>query len=140
MPSPASLRRREYYGFPGNHFWRLIAHVLERETPTTYSGKKRMLREGRVALWDTIRSCRREGALDSRIKDIVPNDIPGLLGRFPEIRRVFVNGRKAQETLRRYHGPRIAVPVSYLPSSSPANAGISLARKRVLWSALRNAL
>ncbi len=99
-----------------------------------------MLREGRIALWDTIRSCRRKGALDSRIKDVVPNDIPGLLGRFPGIRAVFVDGRKAQETLRRCYDQRIALPVSYLPSTSPANAGISSARKRALWSVLRKAL
>ncbi len=24
MPGPVALKRQEYYGFPGNHFWKII--------------------------------------------------------------------------------------------------------------------
>ncbi len=137
MPGPEALRRRQYYGFPGNQFWRLAADLLETPVPESYSAKVRMLRRGGIALWDTIQSCTRPGALDSRIRGARPNDIPGLLKRFPKIRSVFVNGRTAEAMLDRHHAGRIEVPAAYLPSSSPANAGISYAGKLRRWSKIK---
>lgn len=132
MPGPTALRRRQYYGFDGNHFWGIVAEVLGREKPTSYRDKVRMLREGGIALWDTLASCVRATALDSHIRHPKPNDVPGLLKRFPGIRAVFVNGRAAESYARRFFG---AVAVKRLPSTSPANASISYAKKRALWRA-----
>lgn len=137
MPGPEALRRRRYYGFPGNQFWSLAADLLGAPEPESYSAKVRMLRRGGIALWDTIQSCTRPGALDSGIRRARPNDIPGLLKRFPKIRAVFVNGRTAEAMLRRHHEGRIGVPAAYLPSSSPANAGISYAGKLRRWSRIK---
>lgn len=136
MPGPEALRRRQYYGFPGNHFWRLVADLLGIPKPESYAARVRMLRRAGIALWDTIASCRRATALDGHIRDAKPNDIPALLRRYPGIRAVFVNGRAAESVLRRHHGGRIARPVIYLPSSSPAHAGLPYARKLARWRAL----
>ncbi len=137
MPGPEALRRRQYYGFPGNQFWRLAADLLKSPKPESYSAKVRMLRRGGIALWDTISSCTRPDALDSRIRGARPNDIPDLLKRFPGIRAVFVNGRTAEAMLGRHHAGRLGVPVAYLPSSSPANAGISYSGKLRQWSRIK---
>lgn len=136
MPGPEALRRRQYYGFPGNHFWGILAAVLDVPEPRGYAARLAMLRRGRVALWDALASCRREGALDSAIRDARPNDVAGLLRRHPSIRAVFVNGRTAQAALRRFHGD-VGRPVFYLPSTSPANARGGVSAKRRRWLALR---
>ncbi|MDE2291506.1 MAG: DNA-deoxyinosine glycosylase [Elusimicrobia bacterium] len=136
MPGPEALRRRQYYGFPGNHFWPLIAGVLGETDPVRYPARLAMLRRRGVALWDVLASCTREGALDSAIAGARPNDVPGLLRRHPGIRAVFVNGRTAQAYLRRFHGG-LGRPVFYLPSTSPANARGGVAAKRRSWRALR---
>lgn len=137
MPGPKSLRRRQYYGYPGNHFWRLIAAVLGEAAPGGYPERLAMLRRGRVALWDVLAACRRDGALDGAIRSARPNDIPGLLARQPSLRAVFVNGRAAQAYLRRFHGTGLPVPVHYLPSSSPANARGGYAAKLRRWRPIR---
>jgi hypoxanthine-DNA glycosylase len=69
-----------------------------------------------VALWDVIESCERPGSLDSNIKQAIPNDIPGLLGRFPKI------GTKSHSELNKHFGtdPEIAKrQVIRMPSTSP---------------------
>ena len=137
MPGPESLRRRQYYAHPANRFWTLVAAALGRQTPRSYAEKRAMLREGRIALWDTLRFCRRLSALDSDIRAARLNDVSALLARYPNIRAIFANGRGAERFLRRHGKEALAVPVQPLPSSSPANAGMSPAQKRRRWRALR---
>ena len=137
MPGPEALRRGQYYGFPGNHFWRLAAGVLGRPEPGEYRARLAMLRRGGVALWDVLAACRRRGALDGAIRAPRPNDIPALLRRHPTLKAVFVNGRAAQGYLRRFHGAGVKVPVQYLPSSSPANARGGFGVKLGRWMTIR---
>lgn len=137
MPSPSSLGQRQYYAFAQNQFWRLQAEVLQATLPDTYKARKDMLTDHGIALWDVIHSCRRRGALDSRIRDATPNHIPRLLKRAPGIRAIFVNGRTAEKMLERYWGEELSIPVLYLPSSSPANAGMNFSQKRKEWTKIR---
>ena len=44
--------------------------------------KQIILRHG-LALWDTLESCTIIGASDASIRDVVPNDIAGLLAKAP---------------------------------------------------------
>lgn len=136
MPGPEALRRRQYYGFPGNQFWRLVADLLGRPKPGAYEERLRMLREGRIALWDTLMTCVRPSALDSRIRRPVPNDVPALLRGRPGIQAVFVNGHGAETFFRRYFAASVGLPVFYLPSSSPANASLSYEAKLERWKAV----
>ena len=80
MPGPEALRRRQYYGFPGNHFWLVIQRLFGADDrPLSYPEKIRLLKANRIALWDVIASCRRVGASDSAITQVTPNRIPELL-------------------------------------------------------------
>ena len=133
MPGPEALRRRQYYGFPGNHFWRLTSALLGVDDPQTYSARVNMLKKGGIALWDTISACTRPSALDSDIRGAVPNDITGLLRKYPGIKAVFANGRTAEKTLKKHFENRLTVSIHYLPSSSPANAGIGFSGKLKAW-------
>lgn len=132
MPGPEALRRREYYGFPGNQFWKIMADLFGRAPFASYPEKVAFLREKNIALWDVIGSCTREGALDAAIREVKPN----LLGPFVNRHRlnaVFLNGGLAETLYRRYFGGKIHLPALRLPSTSPAHASMSYARKLEAW-------
>jgi hypoxanthine-DNA glycosylase len=137
MPGPVALARREYYGFPGNHFWPILVRLFGAREPLNYARKIRLLRKNRVALWDTIASCERIGASDGRIRRVVPNDIPGLIRRYPGVRIVFFNGRLAETLYRKHGGRTVGLPARTFPSTSPAHAAMSFRRKLKAWSAVK---
>ena len=125
MPSVRSLQLQQYYAHPQNRFWRVMFALAGREFSPDYEKKKSVLAALNVALWDTIGECERIGSMDGNIKNARPNDIEGLLDKYPNIARVAANGGKSAETLKKFF-PQIAF--TRLPSTSPANAAVSLDR------------
>ncbi|MDZ7794202.1 MAG: DNA-deoxyinosine glycosylase [Spirochaetia bacterium] len=97
MPGVKSLELGQYYGHQQNHFWRIMSELLGRPMPGGYAGRTAMLCEAGIAVWDVFDSCRREGSLDQSIREAIPNDVPGLLRKYPSIRLVVFNGRKAEQ-------------------------------------------
>lgn len=136
MPGPEALRRQEYYGFPGNHFWKILFQLFEITGPLTYLQKKKLLKEKGVALWDVFESCERVGALDSAIRCAKHTDIQGLLKKYPNIRAVFPDSKVAEKVYMKEHAPHIKRPYHTLPSPSPAYAAITLAEKVKRWSVI----
>ena len=117
MPGPEALRRRQYYGFPGNHFWPILQKLFGLEDrPLSYPEKIRLLKTNRIALWDVIASCRRVGASDSAITRVTPNRVTELLKKYPNIRTVFVNGKTAERLFRLHFRDPMRLPVRGLPS------------------------
>jgi hypoxanthine-DNA glycosylase len=134
MPGPEALRRQEYYGFPGNHFWKILFQLFGVTKPLTYPQKKKLLKDKGIALWDVFESCERVGALDSAIRCAKHTDIQGLLKKYPNIRAVFPDSKVAEKVYAKEHAPHIKRPYFCLPSPSPAYASISLAEKTKRWS------
>ncbi len=134
MPGPEALRRQQYYGFPGNHFWRIMIDLLAPGRELDYPKRIELLRRHRVAVWDVLASCERLGAADSAIRNTQPNAIPELLQRHPGIHTIFCNGTTSARLFARSFGTRIALPVVGLPSTSPAHAAMPYAKKRALWT------
>ena len=133
-----SVKSREYgffYGHPQNRFWRVVAEVCGEETPVSIDEKKRMLLRNGIAVWDVIHSCEITGSADSSIKNAVPNDIAGIIGK-SRINRIFTNGRKADELYRKYLEKQTGIKATCLPSTSPANAARSLAQLTEEWSVI----
>lgn len=88
--------------------------------PTTIEEKKAFLLRNHIAVWDVIKSCSIIGSSDSSIKDVVPNDIAGLLKkRDPHLAG---NGNKACELYEKYCQEHTKAEIRRLPSTSPANA------------------
>lgn len=141
MPGAMSLEKQQYYGFPHNAFWRIMAALTGCEpVPTAYGKRLEMLRRSGIALWDVCHSCRREGSLDSNICDEVPNDIAGLLADHPTIRAVAFNGGPAYRLFKKHIGLNVigeGRETLVLPSTSPANASWSYERKLAAWSELK---
>ncbi|GFN34019.1 DNA-deoxyinosine glycosylase [Paenibacillus xylaniclasticus] len=123
MPGVPSLTLSEYYGNPRNYFWRVLYGLFGQSTvDDEYEERLAFALSHRVALWDVLKSCTREGSLDSNIRNEVVNDIPGLLKRYPSIRCLALNGTKAHDTFMRHFGKTDAarrVVCLKLPSTSP---------------------
>jgi TDG/mug DNA glycosylase family protein len=92
MPSVASLRKGQYYGHPQNAFWRLMPALLGEPFTEDYAQRTAMLLRHGVALWDVLKSCEREGSLDSNIKRPEVNDFAAFFDAHPRISRVYLNG------------------------------------------------
>lgn len=133
MPSAASLQQGFYYGHPRNAFWRMLAEVYERPVPETVEAKKALLTGHRLALWDALHACEREGSLDSAIRRPELNDFEALFRDCPHIRRVLFNGGAARRLFMRA-GARFLEGRAWrvMPSTSPAYT-LSYERKLALW-------
>lgn len=143
-PSVKSLEHGQFYGNPQNYFWRVVYALFGGASPllpaeaavdaaqpasfvppdADYNKRLAFLQEHRLALWDVIYSCEREGSLDVNIKAELPNDFPGLLEHYPGITCIAFNGSKAFDTFRKYYGKKTdalprEVALLKLPSTSP---------------------
>ena len=124
MPSPRSRAQGFYYGHPQNRFWRVLAAVLGEPLPQSIPEKRGMLLRRGIALWDVLASCEIVGASDASIRNPVPNDLGPLLAGAP-IRAVFATGGQAARLYRRWQQPSTGLPITQLPSTSPANCACS---------------
>lgn len=106
-----------------------------------YTDRKNILRSSGIALWDVLASCIRKGSLDSDIQadSAVPNDFNSFFMGHPDITRIFFNGAKAEQCFLKYVHPFLELnTLQYfrLPSTSPANAGISYKGKLLAWQSV----
>lgn len=134
FPSVKSREMNFYYGHPQNRFWKVIAEITENPLPVTVPEKKELLLKEHIAVWDVIASCTISGSSDSSIRDVVPNDIAGVL-KASKIGRIFANGAKAYELYQKYSYPNTGKPIIKLPSTSPANAACSFEKLCGIWRA-----
>lgn len=137
FPSVKSREIQFYYGHPQNRFWKIMANLFSCEFPSTIEEKKDMLLKHHVALWDVIASCDIVGSSDSSIKNVLPNDLQGLLQN-TKINKIFVNGKKAESLYKKYIQKTIKMEAVVLPSSSPANAVFQLDKLCESWKKIIN--
>ncbi len=138
MPGEESLRRQQYYAHPRNNFWKFIAQSFtEINEDTAYEERIALLLKQGVGLWDVMRSCRRNGSLDSNIKDVVANDFSVLSKETPQLRKLLFNGNKAYEAFmkspNRVWAEQHNIELVLMPSTSPANASQSFDWKLETW-------
>ena len=142
MPSRESLTQRRYYAHPRNGFWPILGSILDL-ADGDYQQCADGLVENGVAVWDVLKTCFRTGSLDSDIDDhtIVANDFRQFFAAHPDITRVFFNGAKAEavymkQILPSLDGAAAELKLQRLPSTSPANAGMSPEQKKAAWRAI----
>jgi len=139
MPSRESLARYRYYAHPRNAFWPILTSLLDLAQASYDEQAAQLAREG-IAVWDVLKSCVRPGSLDSAIEEgtVEVNDFPGFFRAHPQVSRLFFNGAKAESLYLKHVlttlDPRHArLPRFRLPSTSPANAGMTVEEKRDAW-------
>lgn len=132
FPGAASLAAQQYYAHPRNAFWPLMAALTgQADLPQRpYADRLQALLAARVALWDAVTACEREGSLDAAIRQAQPADLPALVDRMPALEAIACNGAEALRQARRLLP---AWPLVALPSSSPAHASLNVAAKRDAW-------
>lgn len=140
MPGKASLEASQYYAHPRNAFWHIMRALLPLREDASYADRTRTLIEHRIALWDVMQSCEREGSLDSDIVEhtIQPNDFDTFLTAHPCITRIYFNGAKAEQSYLRHVRPGLSpihhsLPHTRLPSTSPAHAAMAFEQKLEAW-------
>lgn len=134
FPSTASLAAHQYYAHPQNQFWRILGAVIDRPLKEmNYPDRINAVQAAGIAIWDVFASCERAGSLDTAIRDAVPNDLAALKNSAPAIRRICFNGRTAARLIR--EAEALGYEAKVLPSTSPANAGMSFAEKLARWQA-----
>lgn len=125
FPSPKSREVGFFYGHPHNRMWKVLAAVYGEDEPQTVEERRVFLLRNRIAMWDVLASCAIKGASDASIRDAVPNDLSRIFDVAP-IERIYATGAKAHELYRRYLEPVYGRKCMRLPSTSPANAVMSL--------------
>ena len=124
MPGIKSLEEQQYYAHPQNRFWKLMGKCCNCKdlAKKIYPEKLKILLKNKIALWDVIATCNRDGSLDSNIENEIPNDIPKLLKKY-NIKRICFNGNKSYLSFKKYFPQILEQYNCYkLPSTSPANA------------------
>ncbi len=140
IPGEASLKQQQYYAHPRNAFWYILAKYFDVEIPSLYEGRKALVRQHGIVLWDVMRCCDRLGSLDSKIdsQTIVVNEFEPLFLQQPKILAVLFNGAKAESEYRRRVLPLLpekqrSLKLIRLPSTSPAMASMNREEKYHLW-------
>ena len=155
FPGVASLRARQYYGHPQNHFWKILGALWDLPLSTApYTERLDALLRHRLGVWDVYQACEREGSLDADIRQGALNDFNRVREACPGLVAVAHNGGESHR-----HAPKVAaalgarlasnsdldepfavqqgqVLVHRLPSTSPANASWSFERKLQAWEAV----
>lgn len=136
LPSVKSREQGFYYGHPQNRFWKVVAAVVEEETPTTIAEKKDMLLRNKIAIWDVIQSCDIIGSSDSSIKNVTAADVVELLQQ-SAIETIYANGALAKSLYDKFLAEKTGIEAVKLPSTSPANARFRLENLIEAWNIIR---
>ncbi|CAJ0818428.1 DNA-deoxyinosine glycosylase [Ralstonia flaminis] len=138
LPGEASLAQSQYYAYKHNQFWRLAGEVIGQDLPgMDYDARLQALRAHRLGLWDVVAEAKREGSLDSKIRDHAGNDLAALIAALPELVAIAFNGGTAARIgLRALGAHGGGHHILTLPSSSPAHT-LSYAEKLRVWQELR---
>jgi TDG/mug DNA glycosylase family protein len=144
MPSTVSKVRNQYYAHPKNAFWMIMGELFGAGPDLCYGLRKGILTAHRVAVWDVLRTCYRQGSLDAdiRMDSIVTNDFSEFFSQHELIRHVFFNGMTAEQIYRKSILPTLPETFEYLvyhrlPSTSPAHASLSLKQKIEAWQLIK---
>ena len=123
FPSVISRKENFYYANKTNRFWKVLEIIFNE----SITDKVEFLHKHNIALWDVIKSCDISSSKDSTIKNVIVNDISGLLKK-TKITKIYINGKKAYELYLKYLKNSIDIEVVYLPSTSSANATYNLVK------------
>ena len=146
MPSAQSLAKQQYYGHPRNAFWPIMGELFGAAPALSYQQRTAILLKHRVAVWDVLKSCQRQGSLDAGIdpESIRTNDLAVLYAYCPLLKQVFFNGGTAQAVYNKHILPQLTGRFGYLqyqrlPSTSPAHAAMNLQQKINAWRVIMTA-
>ena len=131
LPGNISIKKHQYYGNPGNDFWRLLGSAISEDLQSMdYESRLEILRCNGIGLWDVFKAGDRVGSGDAKIRDEEINQFSMLKKIAPKLRLICFNGKKSgkYESILR----EIGYETKILPSSSGANRR-SLVKRESEW-------
>ena len=140
MPGVDSLKASQYYAHRQNAFWFIMGELFGAGFDLAYGERVDILVQHKIALWDVLHQCRREGSLDSSIRDERVNDIEQFVVAHGQLRLILFNGKKSEQIFRKqvsFARPEVLERIQLLsmPSTSPAMATLSKYQKLEIWRA-----
>jgi double-stranded uracil-DNA glycosylase len=141
MPGIQSLQANQYYAHKQNAFWKIMGSLLGFDPHLPYEARAQCLIEHRIAVWDVLHSCVREGSLDADIECEIVNDFAEFYRSHPNIRRIGFNGAASERYYKIHVMPQVnsaAFTYVRLASTSPAYASLNLQAKIAAWKAALN--
>lgn len=138
LPGERSLAVGQYYAHPTNAFWWLMGEVTGEALPALPYDERlaRLIAHG-IGLWDVIATARREGSLDTAIRDATNRDLAGFAATLPDLAAIAFNGGEAARRGRQQLAGVDRYTLIDLPSSSAAHTSLTRAAKREAWMVLR---
>lgn len=144
MPGVRSLELHQYYGHPRNLFWPLMEELVGVPAAAPYAERLALLNAAGIGLWDSLKAAVRPGSLDSSIvpHSEVANDFPSFLAEHRQVCAIAFNGKKSESAFTKHllkaGDADLFKEIALLPmpSTSPANASISLGEKRRRWAGI----
>lgn len=111
IPGEESLLQKNYYANSKNHFWDIVYRILNKDwdyfnivdKTNIFSERYNLLLENKIALWDVLDSCEREGSSDKKIKNEIVNDFNSFFKSFGNIENVIFNGGNAEKFFLKYY-------------------------------------
>lgn len=134
FPSRKSRERKFFYSHPSNRFRPMMEELFE-VSLDSIDTKKAFLLKNDIALWDVIKECDIKGSSDSSIENIISNDISALIKK-TQLKRIYLNGKKAEEVFYKYN--TIDIATTTLPSASSQNASYSKERLIDAWFVIKD--
>lgn len=138
MPGIASMEKQRYYAHPRNAFWPILQALFGWPADLSYTAQCAALMKQQIAVWDVLQSCHRPGSLDSNIdkKSMQLNDFALFFQQHPAIKLVCFNGQTAQQLFNKQQQKHSHLGLRYhlLPSTSPANAAMTMEAKKQAWA------
>lgn len=133
MPGDRSLSLNQYYGHGGNQFWKIMFSCFNETFSEDYSRRVDLLLKHKIALWDVLQHCERDGSSDNNIGHEFPNDFTNFFTKHKDITAVLFNGNNAADFYLRYIGYQEGITFEVLPSTSPANTWSTKEAKLQSW-------
>ncbi len=147
MPGERSLAENQYYAHPRNCFWFILSQLFGFDVDADYQTRANLVTKRGISIWDVLKTCRRDGSLDSAIKpaSVIVNNIDLFLCENFNIKTIFFNGAKAEELYKKHILPSISgefkkLNLIRLPSTSPAFAAMRPQEKLVEWCIVKEKL
>lgn len=129
FPSIVSLQTSFYFMNQKNRLWPILESIYK-EKFSNIESKKSFCKRNKIAFFDVIKSCTREGSLDSNIEDIVANDLITLLKDYINVRKIITLGTLSKKLFIKYNDLTNLkdrdIKIYHLPSTSSLNTRYNL--------------
>ena len=135
FPGVASLAAKQYYAHPRNHFWPIMAAILDEPLgELAYTARLERMRARGVGLWDIIVACHRVGSSDTAIRNAERGDVERIHRIARSLAVVCFNGNTAASAEPAWR--EAGCTTLRMPSTSPAYTR-PLAEKLAAWRGLQ---